>query len=72
MRWHCYTCFIDEYDAAATAFLAISYAVVQLLSASKGEELWSASLEQASHATRRLLLPDAATGTISLVAYTPG
>jgi hypothetical protein len=47
-------------------------AALQLLGASKGDELWSAGLEQASHATRRLLLTDAASGTMSLAAYTPG
>ncbi|WIA18351.1 hypothetical protein OEZ85_009816 [Tetradesmus obliquus] len=59
-------------DGKGSAVAAVASDTLKLLGASKGDELWSASLEQASHATRRLLLTGAAVGTVSLVAYTPG
>jgi hypothetical protein len=45
--------------------------LLQLLGSSKGDELWSATLEdEAADATRKLLL--AGDGDVTLVAYTPG
>ena len=59
------------YVSASALVPCVCFTPLQLLGSSKGDELWSATLEdEAADATHKMLL--AGDGDVTLLAYTPG